>query len=142
MHEAHAEEGEERGRQDGQELRSEVPGQVGQGRARDRSRRREARREARREGRPPARQADPAGAAHAGTTRSGSAQVDPLDAERSLKFWDSSALVPLVIEERTSRRCRDLVRADPKVVVWQFTATEIISALTKREREDPSFDDA
>jgi predicted nucleic acid-binding protein len=59
-----------------------------------------------------------------------------------LKFWDSSALVPLVIEERTSRRCRDLVRADPKVVVWQFTATEIISALTKREREDPSFDDA
>jgi len=57
-----------------------------------------------------------------------------------LKFWDSSALAPLVAEEPTSRQCRDLYRADPAVVVWQFTMTEVVSALTKRSREDQTFD--
>jgi predicted nucleic acid-binding protein len=56
-----------------------------------------------------------------------------------VKFWDSSALVPLFAEEPTSRQCRDLYRADPVVVVWQFTETEIVSALKKRSRDDPAF---
>lgn len=46
-----------------------------------------------------------------------------------------------MLEEPTSRECRDLLRADPAVLVWQFTTTEIVSALTKRTRDDPAFDD-
>ncbi len=54
-----------------------------------------------------------------------------------MKFWDASGLVPLLIEERHSRACRDLYRADPEIVVWQFTATEVMGALTRCLRQDP-----
>ncbi len=54
-----------------------------------------------------------------------------------MKFWDSSALVPLLIEEPASRQCRDLLRADPWIVVWQFTETEVVSALHKQTRLEP-----
>lgn len=56
-----------------------------------------------------------------------------------MKFRDSSALVPLVIEEPNSRECRDLVRADPTVAVWQFTRTEVASAILKGARAAPVF---
>jgi hypothetical protein len=36
---------------------------------------------------------------------------------------------------------RDLYRADPVLVVWQFTETEVVSAISKRSREDATFDD-
>lgn len=52
-----------------------------------------------------------------------------------MKFWDSSALVPLVVEERTSRACRALVRADANVVVWALARTEILSALCRLVRQ-------
>lgn len=45
-----------------------------------------------------------------------------------MKFWDSSALVPLMAEEANSRACRDLYRADPRVIVWQHTVAEVVSA--------------
>ena len=51
-----------------------------------------------------------------------------------MKFWDSSALVPLIIEEARSVACRALYRASPAVVVWTFTRTEILSALHRKER--------
>ncbi len=54
-----------------------------------------------------------------------------------MKFWDSSAIVPLLIEEPASRQCRDLLRADPALVVWQFTETEVVSALYKQTRLEP-----
>lgn len=52
-----------------------------------------------------------------------------------MKFWDSSALVPLIIEERHSKACRQLLRADPTQIVFCFTRTEILSALCRRHRE-------
>lgn len=52
-----------------------------------------------------------------------------------MRFWDSSALVPLIVEEAASRRCRDLRRANPRVGVWTLTRTEVVSALRRRERE-------
>jgi uncharacterized protein len=52
-----------------------------------------------------------------------------------VKFWDSSALVPLIIEERHSRACRQLLRSDPTQIVFCFTRTEILSALWRRHRE-------
>jgi len=51
-----------------------------------------------------------------------------------MKFWDSSALVPLVIEERASAGCRDLLREDPAVAVWALTRTEMVSAIRRKER--------
>lgn len=52
-----------------------------------------------------------------------------------MKFWDSSALVPLIIEERHSKACRQLLRTDPTQIVFCFTRTEILSALWRRHRE-------
>ncbi len=52
-----------------------------------------------------------------------------------MRFWDSSALVPLVVEEASSHACRELLREDASVAVWALTRTEMISALRRKERE-------
>jgi uncharacterized protein len=52
------------------------------------------------------------------------------------KFWDSSALVPLIVEQQHSPGARDLYRADSGLIVWQYTHTEIVSALTKLTRQE------
>lgn len=50
-------------------------------------------------------------------------------------FWDSSALVPLLLEEPDSERRRTLLRADPGVAVWWGTPVECESAIQRRTRE-------
>jgi predicted nucleic acid-binding protein len=52
-----------------------------------------------------------------------------------LRFWDSSAVVPLLIEEPTSRAARQALRAHPAVVIWVATPLEASSALHRRARE-------
>jgi hypothetical protein len=52
-----------------------------------------------------------------------------------LKFWDSSALVPLIIEERHSKACRQILRTDPTQIAFCFTRTEILSVIWRRHRE-------
>jgi predicted nucleic acid-binding protein len=52
-----------------------------------------------------------------------------------VRFWDSSALVPLLVEQPASRRCRALVRGDPKIIVWCLTRTEILSAVWRLARD-------
>ncbi len=51
-----------------------------------------------------------------------------------MRFWDSSALVPLIVEEAGSRGCRELLRTDAAQVVWSLTRTEIISAIWRQHR--------
>jgi predicted nucleic acid-binding protein len=51
-----------------------------------------------------------------------------------MKFWDSSAIVPLVIAEKTSAWCHSLAKTDPQMIVWFLTPTEILSALSRLER--------
>ncbi len=51
-------------------------------------------------------------------------------------FWDSSAVVPLIVEQQHSPGARDLYRVDPGLIVWQYTHTEIVSAITKLVRQD------
>ena len=51
-----------------------------------------------------------------------------------MRFWDSSAIVPLVLEERASVACRRALRADPAMAVWALTRTEVVSAIRRRER--------
>lgn len=52
-----------------------------------------------------------------------------------MNFWDSSALVPLVVEEPSSGACRDLLIADPALVVWTLAPVEVASGLRRRQRE-------
>ena len=53
-----------------------------------------------------------------------------------MRFWDSSALVPLLVEESSSAAIRALLGDDPAVVVWQLAGTEVTSALWRRRRAD------
>jgi hypothetical protein len=52
-----------------------------------------------------------------------------------VRFWDSSALVPLICREPPSARCRTWLREDPVLVVWALAGTEIVSALARRRRD-------
>ena len=52
-----------------------------------------------------------------------------------MRFWDSSALLPLIVEEARSSRCRALRRADRALVVWALSRTEIVSALCRLAHE-------
>lgn len=52
-----------------------------------------------------------------------------------MKFWDSSALVPLLVSEKDSRRIRALYRDDPEIVVWWGSLVECDSAISRLERE-------
>lgn len=54
-----------------------------------------------------------------------------------MRFWDTSALVPLVFPERQTSRVEQWLRDDPAVVVWTLTRVELLSALARRRREDP-----
>ncbi|MDD5201436.1 MAG: type II toxin-antitoxin system VapC family toxin [Terrimicrobiaceae bacterium] len=52
-----------------------------------------------------------------------------------MRFWDSSAIVPLLIEEVASAEIARLFGEDLERAVWWGTETECLSALTRRERE-------
>ncbi len=52
-----------------------------------------------------------------------------------MRFWDSSALVPLLIEEPESAEMNRLLEADDEMALWWGTPTECWSALARRERE-------
>lgn len=51
-----------------------------------------------------------------------------------MTFWDSSAVVPLLIEQEPSARVAGWAAADT-VVIWTLTPIEIISALRRLVRE-------
>lgn len=52
-----------------------------------------------------------------------------------MRFWDASAIVPLVCREPLSHRSRVLYREDPRLLVWTLTPTEVLSALSRKRRE-------
>jgi hypothetical protein len=55
-----------------------------------------------------------------------------------VRFWDTSALLTLFVAEKESARARSWLRRDPIVVVWTLTRVELLSALARRERKEPS----
>ena len=63
-----------------------------------------------------------------------------------MKFWDASAVVPLLIDELTTPTVRVVATSDPDQIVWWTTATECISALARRLRsggiDQSGFDSA
>ena len=52
-----------------------------------------------------------------------------------MRFWDSSALVPLVCDEEQTKFCQNLLRLDASLVVWSLASVEVYSALCRRFRE-------
>jgi uncharacterized protein len=52
-----------------------------------------------------------------------------------VRFWDSSALVPLLVDEPGSAGRLQELKADPAVLIWWGTPVECESALQRRLRE-------
>lgn len=52
-----------------------------------------------------------------------------------MKFWDTSAVVPLCVDEPATAGLRRVATSDPGFVVWWSTRTECLSALARRRRE-------
>jgi uncharacterized protein len=51
-----------------------------------------------------------------------------------MKFWDSSAVIPLCFKEPVSSVIQELAEADSDIVVWWATRVECVSALSRRLR--------
>ncbi|MGH2401946.1 MAG: type II toxin-antitoxin system VapC family toxin [Candidatus Limnocylindria bacterium] len=52
-----------------------------------------------------------------------------------MRFWDSSAIVPLLVAEPAHEVARREYARDPDVVAWWATPIECVSALARRERD-------
>ncbi len=52
-----------------------------------------------------------------------------------MKFWDSSAIVPLVVQQPLSKYSLTLLKSDPVQLVSFSTYCEVFSALSRLERE-------
>jgi predicted nucleic acid-binding protein len=52
-----------------------------------------------------------------------------------VRFWDASAVVPLLVRESRTKAARTLLTEDPNMIVWWITRSECISALTRKMRE-------
>jgi len=52
-----------------------------------------------------------------------------------VRFWDASALVPLIVEEGGSLVCREWIKDDPEVILWGLAWLEVAAAIERRVRE-------
>lgn len=52
-----------------------------------------------------------------------------------MKFWDTSAIVSLCVNEPGSSAVKLILVKDPSIVVWWATRTECVSALMRHARE-------
>lgn len=52
-----------------------------------------------------------------------------------MNFWDSSALLPLLVREANSDAVRAYLDVSPEMALWWATPVECMSALSRKERE-------
>lgn len=52
-----------------------------------------------------------------------------------MRYWDSSALVALHVEQAATLRVRELFRSDPQILTWTLSEIEIRSGLMRLARE-------
>ncbi len=52
-----------------------------------------------------------------------------------MKFWDTSAIVPLLVIEPSTAVAKSILTGDSSVVVWWGTRTECVSALNRQTRD-------
>lgn len=59
-----------------------------------------------------------------------------------MRFWDSSAIVPLLVAEATTEAMRAIAQEDPVMLVWWATEVECVSAIARLERQADLSSDA
>ena len=52
-----------------------------------------------------------------------------------MRYWDASALVPLIVSESGTYQARSWLAFDNEIVTWAWTRVEITSAIERRTRE-------
>jgi len=52
-----------------------------------------------------------------------------------VRFWDASAVLPLLVAEATTETLEGIHRGDPVMLVWWATELECTSALSRLERQ-------
>lgn len=52
-----------------------------------------------------------------------------------MRFWDASAVAPLVIAEASTGVVSGWLDADPEMLLWGLTRVELVSAVERRARE-------
>jgi predicted nucleic acid-binding protein len=52
-----------------------------------------------------------------------------------VRYWDTSALVPLLVAGSRTDPMRALLAADERIVTWAWTSVEFTSAIERRARE-------
>src|ERR1700676_3769732 len=57
------------------------------------------------------------------------------EAPAFMRFWDASAIIPLLATEPTRKRALAFLEEDSEILAWWGTPVEIASALARRERE-------
>lgn len=53
-----------------------------------------------------------------------------------MRFWDTSAVVPLLLEQEATKIVDALRSDDPEMAAWWGTPTECVSAVARLRRED------
>jgi len=52
-----------------------------------------------------------------------------------MRFWDSSAIVPLIVNEENTAYCLKVLADDQEMLIWCLSRVEIVSALCRRVRD-------
>ena len=52
-----------------------------------------------------------------------------------MRFWDSSAVVPLVVPQNSSKQLQGEYAGDPVITVWCMTSVEVWSGICRLRRE-------
>lgn len=52
-----------------------------------------------------------------------------------MRYWDSSALVPLLVGEPSTPRVERWLTEDPHIATWVWTRAEVVGAIERRVRE-------
>jgi predicted nucleic acid-binding protein len=52
-----------------------------------------------------------------------------------MRYWDASAIVPLLLEEPATKRVMSWLTKDPEIMTWWGTDVECASAIARLERE-------
>jgi predicted nucleic acid-binding protein len=58
-----------------------------------------------------------------------------------MRYWDSSAILPLLVEEDGTEERREHLRQDPQIMTWWGTIVECVSALSRLLGERAMSDD-
>lgn len=58
-----------------------------------------------------------------------------IDENVAMRFWDSSALVLLIVEQPLSVSARHLLKADAEIAVWWGSRVECVSAIRRLHRD-------